>query len=128
MAEQAGMRLVTNRDVRLVYTAIGGGSRGGGGREDEVATSGSNVRTAVITLKLTPRAERRGLTRQDIEGQMRESLVVLPGVRVAVGMGGSSSYALVLAGDDSRVLERHALQVERELRSIPGIGAITSSA
>jgi len=43
-------------------------------------------------------------------------------------MGGSSSYVLVLAGEDSLVLERHALQVERELRTLPGIGAVTSSA
>jgi multidrug efflux pump subunit AcrB len=127
MAERARLELVKNPHVRLVYTAIGGGSSGGGGPGDAAATSTSNVRTAVLTLKLTPREERRGLTRQDIEAQMRESLAVLPGVRIAVGTGGSSSYVLVLAGEDSRVLERHALQVERELRTIPGIGAITSS-
>jgi multidrug efflux pump subunit AcrB len=128
MAEQARLKLVQNPHVRSVYAAIGGGSSSGGGPGDEAAASASNVRTAVLTLKLTPREERRGLTRQHIERQMRESLVVLPGVRVAVGMGGSSSYVLVLAGEDSRVLERHALQVERELRTIPGLGAVTSSA
>jgi multidrug efflux pump subunit AcrB len=128
MAEQARLKLVQNPHVRLVYTAIGGGSRDGGGPGDAAAASASNVRTAVLTLKLTPREERRGLTRQDIEGRLRDSLAVLPGVRVAVGMGGSNNYVLVLAGEDIRLLERHALQVERELRTIPGIGAVTSSA
>lgn len=128
MAERARLMLVQNSHVRLVYTAIGGGSSSGGGPSDEATTSASNVRTAVLTLKLTPRDERRGLSRQDIEAQLRESLAILPGVRVAVGMGGSSSYVLVLAGEDSLVLERHALQVERELRTLPGIGAVTSSA
>jgi multidrug efflux pump subunit AcrB len=127
VAEEARLKIAQNPNVRLVYTAIGGGSSGGG-PGDEATTSTSNVRTAVLTVKLTPREERRGLTRQDIEVQLREALVVLPGVRVAVGMGGSSNYVLVLAGEDSRVLERHALQVERELRTIAGIGAVTSTA
>jgi multidrug efflux pump subunit AcrB len=34
---------------------------------------------------------------------------------------------LVLAGEDGRVLLDHARQVERELRTIPGIGNVTSS-
>ena len=35
---------------------------------------------------------------------------------------------LVLAGEDGRALAQHALQVERELRTHPGIGAVTSTA
>ena len=35
---------------------------------------------------------------------------------------------LVLAGQDGRVLAEHALRVERDLRSIPGIGNVLSSA
>ena len=34
---------------------------------------------------------------------------------------------LVLSGDDGRVLTEHAQQVERELRTLPGIGNVTSS-
>ena len=34
---------------------------------------------------------------------------------------------LVLAGEDGRVLAEHARQVERELRTIPGIGNVTST-
>lgn len=128
LAEQARLKLVQNPNVRLVYTAIGGGSSGGGGPSNAATASASNVRTAVLTLKLTPREERHGLTRQDVEGQIRESLSVLQGARVAVGRGGSSNYVLVLAGEDSRVLERHALQIERELRTIGGIGTVTSTA
>lgn len=128
MAEQARLNLAQNPHVRLVYTAIGGGSRGGGGPGDAAAASASNVGMAVLTVTLPPREERRGVTRQDIEVQLRAALAVLPGVRVAVGMGGSSNYVLALAGDDSRALERHALQVQRELGTLPGIGAVTSTA
>jgi multidrug efflux pump subunit AcrB len=43
-------------------------------------------------------------------------------------MGGSNEkYVLALAGDDGRVLNEHAQKVERELRTLPGIGAVTSS-
>nr|MBF0685089.1 efflux RND transporter permease subunit [Pseudomonas sp.] len=63
-----------------------------------------------------------------IESQLREALSVLPGARIRVGLEGSEEYVLVLAGDDGQVLGRHAQQVERELRTISGVGAITSTA
>ncbi|WP_235515365.1 efflux RND transporter permease subunit [Achromobacter sp. Root83] len=128
LAKQARAALAQNAHVRMVYTAIGGGSTGGDPSEPASA-SASNVRTAVLTLNLTHRKERAGLRKQEIERQLRASLEFLPGVRVKVGMGDSSeNYVLVLSGEDSRALERHALQVERDLRTIPGIGAITSTA
>jgi hypothetical protein len=47
---------------------------------------------------------------------------------VKVGFGASAEkYVLVLAGDDGATLQQHAAVVEKELRSIPGIGAVTSS-
>ena len=124
-AETARQIVVANPHVKLVYTAIGGGSAGG----DPFAVGGAaEVRKATLTLNLTPRGERSGLSKQQIEAQLREALDVLPGVRVKVGFGGSSEkYVLVLAGEDGRVLGEHAQRVERELRGIPGIGAVTST-
>ena len=114
--------------MKLVYTAIGGGSTDSGPSESSNA-SAANVRTAVLTITVTQRSERPGLRKQEIEGQLREALAVLPGVRVKVGWAARTrSYVMVLAGDDSRVLAAHAHQVERELRTIPGIGAVTSTA
>ncbi|HWU83877.1 MAG TPA: efflux RND transporter permease subunit, partial [Rhodocyclaceae bacterium] len=64
-----------------------------------------------------------------VEGQLRTALEALPGVRVKVGLGGANDkYVLVLAGDDGDMLAAHAHKVERELRTIPGIGGVTSSA
>lgn len=128
LAERARAVLEQDRHVHLVHTVIGGGSTGGDPSES-AAVFASDVRTAVLTLSLTPRTERGGLRQQEIERNLRESLTILPGVRVKVGMDGSSeNYVLVLSGENSRILEEHALQVERELRTIPGIGAVTSSA
>lgn len=128
LAERARLLLKQNAHVRSVYTAIGGGSTGGNPAEAK-GPAASDVRTAMLTLRLTPRGERKGLRKQEVEQQLRIALGALPSARVSVGMGGSGEkYALVLAGEDSRALERHAQQVQRELRTLPGIGAVTSTA
>ncbi|WP_434697777.1 efflux RND transporter permease subunit [Pseudomonas sp. Z1-14] len=127
LAEQARQIVTQNQQVKKVYTAVGDGSAGA----DLIEPAGSdvaNVRTAVLTLNLTHRNERPGLTRQQLENQLREALAVLPGARIKVGMGESESYVLVLAGEDASLLTRHAQQVERELRSVPGVGAVISTA
>lgn len=127
MAEHARVIIRQHPQVKSVYTAIGGGSSSGGG-PDESSTAAS-VTTAVLTANLTPRKERSGTTRQAIEVQLRDALMRLPGVRVKVGSGGGGeSYELVLGSEDGPLLTQQAVVVERELRRIPGIGAVTSSA
>ncbi len=124
-AERARALVADHPQVRQVYTAIGGGNTGG----DPFAPPGAaDVTKAVLTLTLAPRDERRGIRKQVIEGELRERMQALPGARVKVGLGGSGEkYVLVLAGEDGRVLAEHAALVERELRTIPGIGSVTSS-
>ena len=125
-AEQVRQIVARHPQVRLVYTAVGGGSAGG----DPFALGGvPEVRIATLTVNLTPREERRGISKQDVEAQLRDSLVDVPGARLSVGLAGGmgGKYVLVLSGDDGRILTEHAQQVERELRTIPGIGNVTSS-
>jgi multidrug efflux pump subunit AcrB len=123
LAEQARTILEKNPAVRMVYTAVGGGKSGG----DPFALQGAvEARKATLTINLTHRDKRQGISKQAIETQLRQALDELPGARVKVGMGGEK-YDLVLASEDGPALAAHALQVERELRSIPGIGNVTSS-
>jgi multidrug efflux pump subunit AcrB len=124
-AEAAREIVQKNEHVKLVYTAIGGGNTGG----DPFAPAGAaEVRKATLTINMTPRDERKGVKKQVIEGKLREALAVLPGARITVGIGGSSEkYVLVLAGEDGEALAAHARLVERELRTIPGIGGVTST-
>jgi multidrug efflux pump subunit AcrB len=126
LAEQAREIVQQNPQIKMVYTAIGGGSAGA----DPFAPQGAaEVRKAVLTINMTHRNDRKGVSKQDVERELRTALEVLPGARVKVGLGASSEkYVLVLAGEDGRVLGQHAALVERELRSIPGIGAVTSTA
>ncbi len=124
-AERARAIVRQNPHVRQVYTAIGGGNAGG----DPFAVRTAEVRKATLTLNLTPRQARHGIKKQAIEGALREALAVLPGVRVNVGLGGANDkYILVLASEDGPLLSAHALQVERELRTLPGIGNVVTTA
>jgi len=124
-AEQARAIVQKNKDVKLVYTAVGGGATG----NDPFAPSGAaEVRKATLTINMTPRSERHGVKKQVVEQQLRDALAVLPGARIKVGLGGGAEkYVLVLAGEDGRVLGEHARRVEQELRTIPGIGNVVST-
>jgi multidrug efflux pump subunit AcrB len=124
-AEAARQIVSANEHVKLVYTAIGGGAAG----SDPFMPQGvGQVNKATLTLNMTHRNDRPGVSKQDIEAQLRQSMESLPGVRVKVGFGGSSEkYILVVSGEDGQMVAQHAAVVERELRGIPGIGAVTSS-
>jgi multidrug efflux pump subunit AcrB len=124
-AEQARALVEKHPHVKLIYTAIGGGATG----SDPFASGGvPEVRQATLTINLTPRGERGGLTKQAVENELRDLVAQIPGARTKVGFGGSSEkYVLVLAGEDGRVLAEHARKVEQELRTIPGIGNVTST-
>ena len=119
-AEAARAIVEKNENVKLIYTAIGGGNTG----SDPFAPGGAaEVTKATLTINMTPRAERHGLKKQVVEQQLRDALETLPGARVKVGFGGSNEkYVLVLAGEDGDQLSAHARLVERDLRTIPGIG------
>ncbi|MDZ7813578.1 MAG: efflux RND transporter permease subunit [Ideonella sp.] len=125
-AEEARRIAIQNPHVKQVYTAIGGGASG----SDPFAGGGAaEVRKATLTLTLTPRPERPGLRKQQIESDLREAMKALPGARVSVGLGGSGEkYVLVLSGDDGHSLLEAARAVERDLRTVPGLGNIAFTA
>ncbi|MDP4302211.1 efflux RND transporter permease subunit [Leptothrix discophora] len=125
-AEQARAIVQANPMVTKVYTAVGGGASG----SDPFAGGGvAEVRKATLTLTLKPRDQRKGTRKQVIERDLREAMQALPGARVTVGLGGSGEkYVLVLSGNDGNTLLEAAQAVERDLRSMPGLGNIASTA
>jgi multidrug efflux pump subunit AcrB len=124
MAEETRHRVMALAHVRSVYTTVGGGSAGG----DPFANFGTpETRKATLTIQLDPRGDRP--RKQVIEKNIRAALETLPGVRSTVGLGGSGEkYILALSGDDPNALTAAARAVERDLRTIPGLGNITSTA
>ena len=124
-AAEAARLLLTRVDhVHSVYTTIGGGAAGadpfqGGGAAE--------VRKATLTVLLTERGKRP--VKQGIEDHIRVAMAELPGVRSKVGLGGSGEkFQLVLSGDDPQALATAATAVEKDLRTIAGLGQIASSA
>ena len=124
VAEQARLMAIKVAHVKSVYTTIGGGSAG----TDPFASSGSaEARKATLTILLADRGDRP--RKQVIENQLRAALEPLPGVRSKVGLGGSGEkYVLVLTGEDPQALQIAARAVERDLRTIPGLGSVASTA
>jgi len=92
------------------------------------ASSTADVATSTLIVDLVPRGD-RGLKQSAIESRIRDALRVLPGTRVAVGSGGNGeTLAITLTGDDAGKLTRAAEQVEAQLRTLKGIGNVSSSA
>lgn len=111
--QQAERLAAGNPYVKTIFSTIGG----------------TEVREANVTLNLVQREQRDGVSKQQIERDLRQRMAQLPGVRVKVGLDGADDrYQLVLSGDEGETLTRFAHQVEREMRTIPGVGNITSSA
>jgi multidrug efflux pump subunit AcrB len=123
-AEWARAAVMNVAHVKSVYTTIGAGTAG----TDPFAPSGAaEARKATLTILLAERGARP--RKQPIENDIRTALEPLPGVRTKVGLGGSGEkYILVLTGEDPRALQSAALAVEKDLRTIPGVGQVASTA
>jgi multidrug efflux pump subunit AcrB len=125
VAREAATLIGRVPDVRSVLTRVGTGSVAGAGPD---AVANADVTSALFTVDLTPFGTRQR-SQQVIEQDIRDALSALPGVRVAVG-GSADGVKLdvVLAGNDAATLDRAASALETEMRTIPGLGAVTSSA
>ncbi len=123
-AEQARVLVAKVNHIQSVYTTIGGGAAG----SDPFAPQGAvEARKATLTIQMSERGERP--RKQVIENQLRTALEQLPGARSKVGLGGSGEkYVLVLTGADAQALQTAALAVEKDLRTIPGLGSVASTA
>ena len=123
-AEHARVLVSKLEHIKSIYTTIGGGAAG----SDPFAPAGtSEVRKATLTVLLTERGQRP--RKQSIENEIRTAMAEIPGIRSKVGLGGSGEkYQLVLTGEDPQALATAAAAVEKDLRTIPGLGSITSSA
>lgn len=122
-AEYARNLIKDNPQIRSIYTTIGGGAAG----SDPFSPSSAEARKATLTIQTSERTE-RDVSLQAIEKDLRERLSVLPGMRIQVGLAGANSkYQLALSGDDPDTLMTTARTLERQLRTISGLGSITSS-
>ncbi|MGO7443500.1 efflux RND transporter permease subunit [Rhizobium ruizarguesonis] len=112
------------QDVTHVFSSVGSASSGGG--PDSSTTS--SVGSATIVAVLSPIGE-RDRKQSEIENDIRQALSALPGVRIAVGGGGNGTkLEITLASDDANALDSASTALEEQLRTLQGIGAVTSTA
>ena len=123
-AEQVRALVAASPDVRHVLSSVGGGSSG-----DAFAIGAApEARKAVLTVLLTGRTE-RDRKQQAVETEIRERLSQVPGVRLSVGSQDTGvKMQLVLSSEDPQALSAAAQALERDLRTLKGIGNVSSSA
>ncbi len=119
--------LLQRPEVASVYSSIGSATvsfgPGGGGGAGE-------VRKANLTVNLVPRNQRK-LTQQEFEQKMGPPLREIPGTRVQFGVagdGGSSILSVALVSDNPEALAEGATALERQMRDVPGLQNVISSA
>jgi multidrug efflux pump subunit AcrB len=125
MAEAARMRIKSNPYIKQIFITVGSGSSSDGGFS---RPGGSAVTTAGMDITLVDRSKRP--SKQVIEDNFRQALVSLPGVQISVGTGNSpgEEYQLILSGDNSTTLTETAVALQNAIRTIPGIGNVSSDA
>jgi len=109
-------------EIESIFTTIGGEaseSMGGG-------LSFAEVRK--LSMTLTFRADRKRSS-AELENEVRAQLADLPGLRVGFAAGGPGDrLTLRLAGRDSEQLSQAARELAAAIRTVPGIGSVTTSA
>jgi multidrug efflux pump subunit AcrB len=122
--EEVRARLQRLPDVTTVYSAIGSSSAG---MMPGSSSSASDVRTASLTVQLKPRKE-RAISQEEFQRQASDLLHAVPGIRSSFDARPGSKLQITLAADDPTQLNTAAALVERDLRTIEGLGSVTSSA
>jgi multidrug efflux pump subunit AcrB len=124
VAEQARQAAMQVPGVKSIFSSIGGGSSG-----DAFAPgAAAEARRAVLTLTTAHRDDRDESLDQ-IERQIRTRLDQIPGARFNVGPQDTGvKMQLVLRSEDPVALLESARLVERDLRTLSGIGNVSSSA
>ncbi len=123
-AEQARQAVMQVKGITGVFSSVGGGSSG-----DEFAPgAAAEARRAVLTLTTVHRND-RSESLPDMENQIRQKLDAIAGARFTVGPPDTGvKMQLVLRSSDPVALSESAQKVERELRTLQGIGNVSSSA
>ncbi len=124
LAKRVSEILLKVPHVTSVYNAVGTASSGNG----LDSSSTADTKTATLVVDLTPIGD-RSEKQSEIEDDIRKALAVVPGARIEVGSGGNGTQLqITLASDDATTLDGAATKLEEQLRTLQGLGAVTSSA
>ncbi|KFN49185.1 efflux RND transporter permease subunit [Arenimonas composti] len=124
VSERARALLADLPELRQAYATVGGVVDFG----DPNVSGIPDTRKAVMVLDWGPAGD-RDRSQDELEAIVRERLAVIPGVRQRfISSEPGEQMQVVLAGDDPRALYAAAQSLDRELRTIQGLGTISSTA
>ena len=111
-------------EVKTVFAIVGAA-----GSNMHAGPSAGAVNKASLYVTLTPR-EQRKLSQQQLEAVVRPELSVVPGARTSFGNaeGLSGKLKVLLASDDARALHQTTQKLIQEMRQVPILADVTSSA
>jgi multidrug efflux pump subunit AcrB len=122
--ERVRLELAKVKDVKTIFSSVGGGLTG----DVFAAGAAAESRKSSLTVILTHRTEREK-NQQEVETDIRMLLADQPGVRIQVGAQDTGvKLQLVLRSEDPVALDVATRDLERELRTLTGIGNVSSSA
>lgn len=128
VAEQVRALIEQSPEVNLVFTTIGASSGGGFSSRGGGPGGVGDLRKANLAVTLV-HANDRERSQREVEVELRERLRSVPGARFTVGYGGTGEKVqLNLTGEDPVVLQQTAQAVMADLRQVPGLGNISSTA
>ncbi len=105
-----------------------------------IGTSGSSsggVNQASISIQLKPKEERpqkegKTISQSDFEQELRPQFSKIPGARISFesqgGRGGSKDVSIVLKSENPDALIQTANDLEKQMRSVPGLVEVVSTA
>jgi multidrug efflux pump subunit AcrB len=124
VSERARALLGEMPELRQTYATVGGVVDFG----DPNVSGIADVRKAVLVLDWGPEGD-RDRSQDELEAEVRQRLTALPGVRQRfISSEPGEQMQVVLAGSDPRALYDAARALERDLRTIEGLGTISSTA
>ncbi|MEB3282276.1 MAG: efflux RND transporter permease subunit [Lyngbya sp.] len=119
-AQQTTALLGENPAVTNVLAVVGSGGN-----------SDAGVNKGTIYVNLKPRDERQ-VSQEEFEQEMRLKFEQVPGARISFQAegagGGSKDLSIVLTSENPQALTQAANELERQMREIPGLVEVTSSA
>ncbi|MHC9083581.1 efflux RND transporter permease subunit [Luteimonas sp. RIT-PG2_3] len=124
VSERARALIQDMPELKQVYTAVGSVLDLG----DPSTTGVPDPRKATLVLDWGL-SDDRNRDQRALEREARTRLSDIPGVRISyVSSEPGNLLQLVLSGDDPQRLQDASLALERDLRGLPGLGSVTSTA
>ncbi len=98
----------------------------------ESVLSTEDLNSAILTVKLKPKAERHGISQVKFEQELRSDFQTIPGAKISFQtqgtVGSPKDLTILLTSENPEMLNQAADTLERQMRTVPGLVEVTSTA